>query len=564
MLRLTGGQALLRALKPEQVPWVFGVVGGKLAPLLQALAQDGSSRYLGCRHEGAACMMASAVFAGSGQLGLVVAECGSGGGNLVPGIAMANSNNLPLFAVTSNNQHAASYPNRGMFADMDTASVLRPIVKWNCAVHDGRRLPELVRWGLREAFTGRPGPVHLDIPQDILRRSWDYDEHEFPQHWSRYRSARPAPGDLEIEAIADLLAGARRPLLIAGGGVTAAGATQEFRALASALNAPAIATQTGIGNVDTLDPGYIGAAWILGGEAVQRAGREADVVLAVGCRFSSWMWSDRGTMIGRNARVVQIDVDPAAIGKQLPIDVGMCADAKLALAALLAAVQLRLMAPPPRDWLTALVQIYSAHRDALLRLAQDRSPVMHPATLAQAFGELMPENALITFDGGHTAFWSNDFTPVHAPRTRFNEPGMSQLGFGLPWALTLKLLHPKRPVFNVTGDGAFGFTLQELDTARRHDLAVINVVHNNASWGIIKFGYETSGFDIGTSLAGTDYAAIARGFGGHGEVVRAIDEFAPALQRAIASKLPAVLDCRVRFEPHPSLRHFALMSGAGA
>ena len=189
---------------------------------------------------------------------------------------------------------------------------------------------------------------------------------------------------------------------------------------------------------------------------------------------------------------------------------------------------------------------------------------MHPAALAQALGRALPADALAVFDGGHTTFWSNDLTPVFAPRTRFHDPGMSQLGFGLPYALALKLLHPGRAVLNITGDGAFGFTLQELDTARREKLAVINVIHNNASWGIIRAGQRAAlDFELGTSLEGTDYAAIARGFGCHGETVNRAEEVAPALQRAFASGLPAVLDCRTRFVPHPCLPIFGSMNRFG-
>lgn len=564
MVHLTGGEVLLKALLPEQIPFVFGVVGGKLGPFMQAVAREASIRYVGTRHEGHAAMMASAVFAASGNLGVVIGECGSGGGNLVPGITIANANNLPMLVVTSNNQHAASYPNRGMFAEMNTQSVFQPLTKWNASVHDGRRLPELVRWALREAFTGRPGPVHLDVPQDILRRSFEFDDNEFNSNPASYRITNgPAATITHIETAAELLANAKRPLLIAGGGVTASNATNEFRAISAVLGAAAMATQMGNGNVSSSDPHYLGLGWVVGGDAIHRACREADVVLAVGCRFSSWLWGEHGTLINREAHVIHIDVDPNIIGKQLPINVGICADAKLALQALLAAIKSRVTAPIQREWLKELTATYAAYRKQLAQLASERSSVMHPAALAKEFAECLPADALVTFDGGHTTFWGNDFTPASAPRTRFNEPGMSQLGFGLPWAMALQLMHPARPVFNITGDGAFGFSMQELDTARRYGLPVINVIHNNASWGIIKAGYNKSGFDIGTDLSNTNYADIARGFGCYGEVVERVDDIKPALKRAIDSKLPAVLDCRVRFEPHPGMSSFGKMSAAG-
>ncbi len=184
---------------------------------------------------------------------------------------------------------------------------------------------------------------------------------------------------------------------------------------------------------------------------------------------------------------------------------------------------------------------------------------MHPAALAKAIGDWLPHDALAVFDGGHTTFWSNDLTPVSAPRTRFHDPGMAHLGFGLPYALALQAAHPGRAVVNITGDGAFGFTLSELDTARRHGLPVVTVIHDNAAWGVIRFGQARAGFELDTALEGMDYAAVARGFGCHGERVTALEEVRPALDRALGSGLPAVVDVQTRFVPHPSLPLFAAM-----
>jgi len=184
---------------------------------------------------------------------------------------------------------------------------------------------------------------------------------------------------------------------------------------------------------------------------------------------------------------------------------------------------------------------------------------MHPAALARAIGEWLPDDALVVYDGGHTTFWSNDLTPALEPRTRFHDPGMAHLGFGLPYALALRVAFPERRVVNITGDGAFGFTLPELDTARRLGLPVVTVIHDNAAWGVIRFGQERGGFELDTTLDGTDYAAVARAFGCHGERVTDVAEVAPALDRALASGLPAVVDVETRFVPHPSLPRFAAM-----
>ena len=563
MIDLTGGEALLRALLPEGIARVFGVTGGKLSPLMSAMAREPRIQYVGARHEGGAALMAAGWAATTGRLPVLIGECGSGAVNLVPGIAVANANSLPLVAVTSNNQHYVSYPNRGMFAEMDTEALMRPVTKWTAAVHDGRRIPELVRMALREAHSGRRGAAHLDVPQDLLRGRFSYDEADFALTPQQYRPTEgPFASTAQIEAAAALLATAARPLLLAGGGVIQSGATAEFRALAERLNAAATATQTGLGAVASDDPHFVGHATVTSGPAFARACREADVILAVGCRFSPWIWDERGPMFSPAARLIQVTTDPASLGRQAAVAVGLLADARPTLAGLLTA--LGRGAAPRRPWLDELAALHAAQRARLAALAADRASPLHPAALAEEFAAALPPDALVVYDGGHTTFWSNDFTPVTAPRTRFNEVGMTQLGFGLPFALAAKLQHPAAPVFNVTGDGAFGFTIQELDTARRYALPVINVIHNNASWGVIKAAHRRGyDFTLGDDLEGTDYAAIARGFGCHGEVVTERAQLRGALDRALGSGLPAVLDCRVRFEPHPGMAEFGRMGTVG-
>jgi acetolactate synthase-1/2/3 large subunit len=191
------------------------------------------------------------------------------------------------------------------------------------------------------------------------------------------------------------------------------------------------------------------------------------------------------------------------------------------------------------------------------------SAVMHPATLAAAIAAILPPDALVTLDGGHTTFWSNDVTPALTPRQVFHEPGLAQLGFGLPYAIALQLAEPRQTVVNITGDGAFGFTAMELDTARRYGANVITFVHNNAAWGVIRAGQTRQNFAIGTDLSGTSYAALAQGLGCHGEEVHHPDELPAAYARAKASNLPAVIDCHTRFVPHPMMAAFGATNMLG-
>jgi acetolactate synthase-1/2/3 large subunit len=275
------------------------------------------------------------------------------------------------------------------------------------------------------------------------------------------------------------------------------------------------------------------------------------------------MWDAQGALARPGHALVNVNVDASALGSPALHTVALQADARAALDDLLAALDGGVPAADP-GWLASLRAARAAHVARLAEMARDTAMPMHPAMLATELGAALPADALAVYDGGHTTFWSNDLTPVQAPRTRFHEPGMSHLGFGLPYALAVQRLHPGRPVVLITGDGSFGFTLQELDTARRERLPVVTVIHDNASWGIIREGQRKQDFELGTSLAGTDYAAVARGFGCHGEIVERPGELAPALARAFASGLPAVIDARVRFVPHPATPAFGSMNRYGS
>ena len=562
---INGAQALVKCLLAEGIEHAFGIVGGKLAPLLHAIAQAPALRFTGVRHEASAPMMAAAINAGTGKVAVAIGEMGPGSLNLAAGMGVAYNNNLALLAITTNQHRAAAYPHSGMFMDLDTVALFKPVTKWNAVVHDPRRIPQLVRRAFREALSGRPGPVHLDIPQDVLAAACEFAEDEFGLPPARYRALdRPRPAVAALQQAAQLLRGARRPLIVAGGGVVAAGAAPRVRELAAILTAPVVPTQMALGVVASDSAHFIGHGGLIAGAPVWQAIAEADVVLALGCRHSSWMWDQQGPMVRRSHRVISINIDPAALGEPVAHEVAIQADALAALDDLLAALGESSGLNGEAGWLPACRARRTDYRARLDAMAAEPGEVMHPAALAQAIAAAMPADALAVFDGGHTTFWSNDFTPVTTVRTRFHEPGMSHLGFGLPYAMALQLAERGRPVLNLTGDGSFGFSMNELDSARRHQLPVISIIHNNQSWGIIRAGQRNQlGFELGTDLAGSDYAAIARGFGCFGATVTQAQEVAPAIAAALASGLPAVLDCRTRFVPHPCMPGFGSMNRYG-
>ena len=413
---------------------------------------------------------------------------------------------------------------------------------------------------VRETATGAPGPVHLEVGYDVLGAPQACAAAELEAVAAARQTGR-APADPQlVERGAELLSGAERPLLIAGGGVIGAEAVAELRAVAARLGAPVLVTQMGIGALASEDPHLVGQGGVVFGESVLRALREADVLLAAGCRFSSWLWDGMrpAGADNREQQLIHLDRDPTVIGRLRPAAVALAGDARAVLSQLAASLGTGVGAADPA-WRAGLRAEHLAHRSKLAALGEGESDPMHPAQLARALGEALPEDALVVYDGAHTSFWSNDLTPVFGPRTRFHDPGSGHLGFGVPYAHALALLEPERPVVDITGDGAFGFSVAELDTAVRSGLSVVHVIHDNQAWGVIAQSQKRLGFELGTGLEGTDYAAIARGFGAHGEHVVAPQEVAGALERALAAGGPAVIDARVRFDPHPGMPRFGAM-----
>lgn len=556
--RLTGGQALARLIKSCGIGNVYGVVGGMFAPFLKAIAQDNAVKYIGTRHEASGGFMAMAEFYSTGRIAVCIGEQGPGSMNLVSGMGPAFNNNMALLAITTNVPLLSAYPHQGKLMDSDNKRLFEAVTKWNAVVNDVSRLPELLRHAVRVALTGCPGPVHLDIPGDVLVESHDFSSDELDLPLAHFLPSGRAGADPQAVAeAAAILLRAKRPLIIAGAGVGHSGAGARLMAIAGQVEAAATATMTGIGAIPSDYSGFIGHAGVLGGPVLGRAMREADVILAVGCKFSSYMWDGtRQTVRGwPEQELIQIDIDPERLGRAAPLSVGLLGDADAVLGQLQGALGTQRTGPEAAIWKDMLAAEFLAY-DAKLRAGGESGGAIHPAALARTIGDFLGTSGLVVLDGGHTSFWGNSLTPVARPRTRFNDACMAQLGYGTPFAIALKHLHPEEIVVNVTGDGSFGFTLSELDTARRLGLPVINIIHNNASWGIIGFGQKLGGFQVGADLAGTDYAAIAQGFGCFGERVTDLAEVLPALQRAIASNLPAVLDVQVGFVPHPQMAAF--------
>ncbi|HTU28761.1 MAG TPA: thiamine pyrophosphate-binding protein [Solirubrobacteraceae bacterium] len=567
---LTASEAIVAGLVAAGVSDLFGIAGGKFAPLLAAVDREPRLRFTGVRHEAAAAFMATAVAHRTGRLAACVAEMGPGALNLASGLDTAYTNHLPVIAITVGTPARLSGPAHGQLMELDAPSVFGALTRWRATLADPRRTGELLARAVAEALGSGRGPVHLEVGYDVLASEAAAGSAGEIARWTAGAAQidRPQPDPGALARAAELLCEARRPLLLAGGGVVAAEGGPQLRALAALLDAPVIVTQMGIGLLADDDPALVGQGGVVFGDQVLRALREADVVLAAGCRFSSWLWDGAHPAGAENPaqRLIHLDIERSEIGRLRPAEVALVGDARAGLGALRCALGEGGAADPA--WRAGLAEERAVYLERVAELGRDGSSAarpgadrepMHPAQLARALGDAIPDDALVVYDGAHTSFWSNDLTPVSGPRTRFHDPGSGHLGFGVPYAHALALLEPGRPVIDITGDGAFGFSVAELDTAVRLGLRVVHVIHDNQAWGVIGFSQRRLGFSLGTDLAGTDYAAIARGFGAHGERVDTVDQVAPALARALAADGPSVIDARVSFVPHPGLPRFGAM-----
>lgn len=567
MTEITGGEILLKCLKEEGVNTMFGILDGSFNPFLAKL-HEYDIRFVNARHEAAAANMAEAWARIRGEPAVVIGGIGPGAANMLSGVITAYAEGSPLIVLSGQRRRNIIYPDRGgSFQNVNLLGLYGPVTKWSAGVREFRRLPELVRRAYREATSGRPGPVYLEIPEDVMRGSGDP---ETAAVWppAQYRPGKPGPGDPALIAqAAEMLARAERPFLHAGSGVSWAGAWDEFIALADYL-AAGVSTSLGARGVVPEDhPRYFHP---LDRAALEAARGGADVALVVGGRLGeldSWgrppSWGDPARQ-----KTIQVDSDPASIGLNRPVDVGVLGDARAVLKALLAAVQER---TEPREEHADFerYRTLSQQRQAQLEEAlQSPEGQINPGRAVQIVRDFFPRDAISVQDGGNTSLWCASFNPILAPRSYLYTAKFGHLGTGLPYAIGAKLAAPERPVYLISGDGAIGFNIQELETAHRYCLPIVAVVLCDQGWGMERPSQvfaqvvAQAGGMVETELSDARYDKVAEAFGCYGEKVDELGQLHPALERAVASGKPALIQVtinpEVNFAP-PGLLEFSSM-----
>jgi len=546
----TGGDLLVQALVNENVRFIFGVPGGQLLPIYDAIYQWGREQGIDTimmRHEQAAAHAADAWARVTGTMGVCMGTVGPGATHMLPGVAAAWSDSIPVLVITP--QVTIEQMDTGFLqGDLDQLTIYRPVVKFQKQIIQKDRIIEYVQKAFREALSGRPRPVHLDIPAEILAGTTTKDIACLEP--CQYRSLSQPSGDPRLieQAVIGLL-NAEKPLVVAGGGVVSAKAEPELQELVEYLKIPLTTSVMGSSGILKGTSCYVGGPGMFA-FSTQKAIMEADLVLALGTRFGPSLGLGWDFVWPKSQSIIQVDIDPAEIGKNRPIALGISGDCKLVLQQMLTLVRgQRERVEAESEWLLSLKEARSKSWASKQKLfSSDKVPI-RAERLIHEVDQFLDEDAIVIVDGGDIAFYALEQIQMNKPRKTLQAAGMGHLGTAIPYCVGSKLAAPNRQVCAICGDGSIMINIQELETAKRYNLPFICVVANNSCWGMIKsgqkLGYKKRFIDV--DFSPTNFATIAQGFGCYGEQVTEPDEIGPALQRAKDSNLPSILDVVIEF-----------------
>jgi acetolactate synthase I/II/III large subunit len=540
MTTINGGELLARSLRQAGVTDAFVLHGGHLDSFWIA-ARANDIRLIDTRHEAAAGHAADGYARSTGQLGVAVVTSGPGFANGFAALPNAMSDGVPLLMIASAPPLGELETNE-MQGGLDQVAAATPVTKWAHRVLTTERIPDLVALAVRKALSGRPGPVFLEIPIDILVRP--VDEGMVAAAGSAVVTDRPAPSAAALNAAVDLLVSAQRPAIIVGGGALWSRCDDELADFAVRSNVPVFANNRAIG---VLPAGHRCNGWALDNLSLMAmTGQPApDVVLLLGARMGLLTGGRAGSLIPAEAKVIQVDVDASEVGRLRPVDVPIVADCREVLRAFTRA---RVLWPDRSDWLAKATGAHTLVEQLFGQSPPVQDGRLHPYHAAREALLGAGRDAVVVLDGGEAPLWAQMSVDAVAPHRVLNLGYMGFLGIGQGFAVGAQIAKPHRRVLQVTGDGAYGFHIQELETMVRHGLPVVTVVLNNACWGMSIHGQEAvygGGNDVITRLADTDYHEVARAFGGYGERVTELDQVRPAVERAFASGLPACINVAV-------------------
>jgi acetolactate synthase-1/2/3 large subunit len=549
---INGGDVLIKCLLKENVKYMFGIPGGQFLNMYDAIYKWGEEqgiKTLLFRHEAAAAHAADAWARVTNTPGICFGTVGPGALNLMSGVGAAWADNIPVIAIVPqvNSEIQDSFTLQG---NLDQMTMFSPITKYQKSIRKIEEIPDAVHKVFREAMGGRPQPTLLEIFEDAFLEEVEEDKINV-LGFERYRTLKKPSINTElIQDTLQLLSKAEKPILISGGGVARAEAWDELREFVEYLQIPVFTTVMGIGTLTNKSKCLMGAS--VSGPAL-KAAPEADVVLALGCKFSYTMGHGAEPFWKDSQKLIQVDIDPSIIGRAKPITIGIVGDCKQFLIQMLEEVK-KSDKIEKREWLNILAESRQTNIEKVNKKAmRDKTPIL-PKRLIKEILENADDNAILIIDGGDIAAQiveQVDYYKDRAPLSTLEAIGMGQLGTAVPYGIGAKLAQPDKQAVAIAGDGSFMINIQDLETAVRLGLKnLIYVIANNNAWGMIKSGQKLfmGKRYIDVDLPEFNYARCAEGFGCYGEVVTDPNELKNAFDRAKNSGKPAVLDVKVQYD----------------
>ena len=526
---LTGAEIVVECLKEQGVDTVFGYPGGTILNVYDALYQHSNEiNHILTSHEQGAAHAADGYARATGKVGVCLATSGPGATNLVTGIATAYMDSVPMVAITCN----VVLPSLGKdsFQEVDIAGVTMPITKHNYIVKDISILAETLRRAFAIAGSGRPGPVLVDITKDVTSNTCEFEPEEPKaiERVSRYTKE-------ELQAALKLLENAKKPFVYVGGGAVISGAYQEVREFAEKMDTPVCDTLMGKGVYDGHDPRYTGMIGMHGTKASNFGVSECDLLIAMGARFSDRVVGNP-KKFAENAKVLHIDIDAAEINKNIKTDVSLVGDLK----EVLGKINEQLKQQDHTEWMQHISQLKEKYP-----LSYDE-PLLSCPYIMEEIDRITKGEAVITTDVGQHQMWAAQFYKYSMPRTLLTSGGLGTMGYGLGACIGAKMGRPDKICINIAGDGCFRMNMNELATASRYNIPIIQVVINNHVLGMVR-QWQTLFYGKRYSQTvlndGVDFCKVAEGLGCEAIRVTKKEEVAPAIEKALAMKKPVLLDC---------------------
>jgi acetolactate synthase-1/2/3 large subunit len=546
---VTGAQLLARSLSSRGVRYVFTAASGRMASLARVLGEEGGLEVVCANSETAAAAMADGYTRRSRRCSVVMTEDRGAALAQVSAVTNAWADKIPIISIALCSDDPPDF-NKGVYRErFDQGGVFHPVTLWRERIASAEAIPEAIGEAVRRASAQRMGPVHLDIPPAVLDAR--VDARHLPPlgpHPSQEARVEPLrmPGDgAAVRTAADLIAGAKRPLLFFGGGINASGAHAQALRFMERWQIPAATTMGGVGAVPVEHPLCLGGPSYAGGETFHVAIQEADVVIAFGTAFGGLEGFGLPPVWSSKIRFIHCDIAPTQLGLNVASEVSILGDARTVLGQLDAALAARGLEPGWARWRKRLGVLKAGRRKRLAWDARHAGGAIHQGRLASDLGELAKrDDPLVVIDGGNTPLYVAMYAPMTKPLQVFFPFGMAALGAGVPYAIGVQLASPDRRVVLVTGDGSFMYNVQELETIKRLALPIVVIVNNDSAWNMIRAMQDmffARNF-VGTDLPETDYSKIARAFGLHATRVTRAQDIVSAYDEAANAGGPALID----------------------